>query len=112
VSDHPSPWGFDRSYWLCRCQGFRVADEHGPLGRVDGVLFHSRLDRPDCIVVRAGPRRRFQVPVEEVVSIAPNDSLLVVAGVRRERPSLLDDLRRRLSERRRTRTEPSAPVDR
>ena len=65
--------GFDRDYWLCRCQGFRVDSPQGRIGFVRELRFASRQDRPDLLAVRAGlfGTRLLLVPVEEVEDILP-----------------------------------------
>jgi hypothetical protein len=74
-------WERDRSYWLCRCEGFRVAAGARRIGVVDGVLFGSRLDRPDVLVVRRGRlrRHRFAVPVDGVQDIIPAEGAVQVS---------------------------------
>jgi hypothetical protein len=64
---------FGRDYWLNRCSGFHVETPDGHQGRVEAVLFGSRLDRPDLLVIRQGTlrRRRAIVPVDAVVEIDP-----------------------------------------
>jgi hypothetical protein len=71
----------DRSYWLRRCEGFRVVIGSRLLGTVEAVRFERHHDRPDSlIVVGPGPRRRLSdVPVEAVVEIAPAEDLIRLA---------------------------------
>jgi hypothetical protein len=71
---------FGRDYWLSRCRGFRV-DAAGRRCHVEAVLFGSRLDRPDFLVVKQGVlrTRRTTVPVDDVVEIDPLDRRLRLA---------------------------------
>jgi hypothetical protein len=105
VSDHRSPWALDRSYWLCRCAGFAVDDGDRRIGHVRDVLFESRLDRPDLLVVRSGGlhRSELRVPVEDVETILPGERRVVLARATAAPPSLADDLRQRLHMERRGR---------
>ena len=68
--------GFDRDYWLCRCEGFRVDSAEGRIGFVRELRFDSRQEGPDLLAVRAGlfGTRLLLVPVEEVEEILPNAS--------------------------------------
>jgi hypothetical protein len=98
VSDHPTPWGLDRSYWLCRCEGFRVEAGDARIGTVEGVLFESRLDRPDVLVVRtrAFDRRRLHVHVDEVDTIVPGERRVLLTRPAPPSTSLIGELRHRL----------------
>jgi hypothetical protein len=92
-------WERDRSYWLCRCEGFDVATRERRIGVVEGVLFGSRLDRPDVLVVRRGRlrRHRFAVPVDGVEEISPDDAAVRVADEWAPGSTgLLDELRAQL----------------
>jgi hypothetical protein len=72
---------FGRDYWLSRCRGFRVDAAGGRRWHVGAVLFGSRLDRPDFLVIRQGALRprRATVPVDDVVEIDPPDRRLRLA---------------------------------
>ena len=72
---------FDSDYWLCRCEGFQVDSRHGPLGTVEEVRFHSRVDRPDWLAVRTGglfSRRLRVISVDYVAAILPREGLIVL----------------------------------
>jgi hypothetical protein len=91
--EFPRPIVFDRDYWLCRCQGFRVDSSVGRVGSVEEVRFGSRLDRPDTIVVSTGLLgiSRLLVPVSEVEQIVPREQRLVLSStpkVRRTKEQL------------------------
>lgn len=62
---------FGRDYWLNRCAGFRVEALAGGRARVEGVVFRSRIDCPDVLLLRREGAlvRRTTVRVEEVVEI-------------------------------------------
>ena len=74
---------FDADYWLCRCEGFRVdSTRHGPVGTVEEIRFHSRVDRPDWLAVRTGglfSRRVRVISVEYVAAIIPREGLIVLS---------------------------------
>lgn len=72
----------DRSYWLRRCEGFRVVIGSRLLGTVEAVRFERHHDRPDSLIlVGTGPRRRLSyVPVEAIVEIAPAEDLIRLAA--------------------------------
>jgi hypothetical protein len=78
--EFPRPIVFDRDYWLCRCQGFRVDSPAGRVGLVEEVRFGSRLDRPDTLVVRTGllGSRLLGVPVDKVERVVPRQERLVL----------------------------------
>ncbi len=105
MPDHRSPYGVDRSYWLCRCEGFAVMDGERCVGHVEDVLFESRLDRPDVLVVRGGGlhRTRLRVAVEDVGSVLPGERRVVLTRAVPASPSLVEDLRQRLRLERRPR---------
>jgi hypothetical protein len=73
---------FDRSYWLGRCEGFRVESSDGRVGVVAEVLFSSRIDRPDALVLRAGlfGRRTLVVPVDEIAEISPREKRVTLVS--------------------------------
>ena len=98
MSEHRSPWGLDRSYWLCRCAGFAVEDGERRVGHVQDVLFESRLDRPDVLIVRTGGlhRTRLHIHVDDVATVVPGERRVVLARAVPAPPSLVDDLRQRL----------------
>jgi hypothetical protein len=93
---------FDSDYWLCRCEGFLVDSPGGRVGFVEGVRFRSRLDRPDLLAVRAGflSRRRFLVPVEEVVKLVPQEERVILRATPEYRRPMREALRRLLQPRR------------
>jgi hypothetical protein len=93
---------FDSDYWLCRCEGFLVDSPGGRVGFVEGVRFRSRLDRPDLLAVRAGflSRRRFLVPVEEVVKLVPREERVILRATPEYRRPMREALRRLLPPRR------------
>lgn len=72
----------DRSYWLRRCEGFRVVIGSRSLGTVEAVRFERHHDRPDSLIlVGTGPRRRLSyVPVEAIAEIAPAEDLIRLAA--------------------------------
>jgi hypothetical protein len=78
--EFPRPLAWDRDYWLCRCEGFRVEAPTERLGVVEAVRFGSRLDRPDELLVRGGVfgNRRLVIPVADVEEIAPRQQRLVL----------------------------------
>jgi uncharacterized protein YrrD len=65
----------DTDYWLGHCQGFRVDSPGKRIGRVEDVLFKTRVERPDTLLIRAGILRTHlvAVPVEEVKEISPRN---------------------------------------
>jgi hypothetical protein len=80
----PKPVGFDRDYWLCRCEGFAVRTPERRLGVVREVRYRSRLDRPDEIVLAAGLFGSSEdvVPVSDVDEIVPSEELIVLTSRR------------------------------
>jgi hypothetical protein len=73
----------DADHWLCRCDGFLVDGSDGTVGVVEDMIFGSRRDRPDLLVVRRdGPHRlrTVDVPVESVVDVRPDDRRIVLRG--------------------------------
>jgi hypothetical protein len=76
----PRAIAFDRDYWLCRCEGFRVDCPTGRVGRVEEGRFGSRIDRPDLLVIQGGVlgRRRLLVPVADVEEVVPRQERIVV----------------------------------
>lgn len=75
-----SPWPVDEGYWLGHCQGFQVEGPSGHLGEVDYVVYRSRTDRPDVVVVCSGGwrARTAEVPVGDVIEVLPAQERLVV----------------------------------
>jgi hypothetical protein len=61
----------DRSYRLSHCAGFAVFDPGGRIGVVSDLVFRSRSDRPDVLLVRRRfrLRRTLGIPVEQVVDV-------------------------------------------
>lgn len=76
----PRPLAWDHSYWLCRCQSFRVDSPAGRIGRVVEIRFGSRLDRPDALVIQSGllGQQRLTVPVTEVDQVVPAQQRLLL----------------------------------
>lgn len=72
-----------RFYWLCRSEGFRVDSPEGRFGLVEAVMFRTRPDRPDALIVRAGVlgRRLVIVPIEEVADVLPRKERIVLERV-------------------------------
>jgi hypothetical protein len=78
----PVGHGFDRSYWLSRCEGFRVEDAEGMhIGSVVELHYRSRLDQPDELAVRGGllGRRLLLYRADSVHTIIPAQARLVLA---------------------------------
>ena len=72
--------GFDRAYWLSRCEGFLVQDAEGMrIGTVVEFHYHSRVDQPDELAVRAGRfgHRLLVYRTEAVQEIMPGPRALV-----------------------------------
>jgi len=82
-SPERSSYGLD--YWLGRCERFRVYSPHGRVGLVKELRCHTRVDRPDWLVVAVGlfHRRELLVPVDEVETIDPTKQRVRV----RKRPA-------------------------
>ena len=58
-------------YWLARCEGWQVSTPKGHLGSVRRLLYGTRLEVPDALLIRAGLfRRRWLVVAIEAVSEA------------------------------------------
>ena len=75
--------GFDRPYWLSRCEGFLVQDAEGMrIGTVVELRYHSRVDQPDELAVRAGRfgHRLLIYRTEAVQTILPSKTRLVLAA--------------------------------
>lgn len=72
----------DRSYWLSRCEGFRVDAADGRIGFVEEVVFSSKLDEPDALVVRAGlfGRRTILISAHDVAEVVPREKRLRLRG--------------------------------
>jgi len=69
-------------YWLCHCEGFKVETRSGDhLGFVEEVVWSSDYSFVDALVVRRGfdSDGKLTLPVENVVSIRPEASLIEVA---------------------------------
>ena len=41
-------------YWLARCEGWQVTTPNGRLGSVRRLLYGTRLDRPDALIIQTG----------------------------------------------------------
>jgi hypothetical protein len=80
-----TPRGTD--YWLGHCQGFRVEPGDCAAGVVDHVIYRSRVERPDLLVVRTGflGRQRRRVPVEAVELVDPRYGVVVLAAAHEAR---------------------------
>jgi len=79
----PRGHGFDRAYWLSRCEGFLVEDAAGMrIGTVVEVHHQSRLDQPDALAVRAGRLglRLLIYPTGAVQTIVPGEARLILAA--------------------------------
>ena len=65
-------------YWLARCEGWRVETPAGRLGTVRRLLYGSRLDTPDALLIRGGVLRRREVLVDthSVEEIIPAEGTL------------------------------------
>jgi hypothetical protein len=75
--------GFDRPYWLSRCEGFLVQDAEGMrVGTVVELHYHSRVDQPDELAVRAGRlgHRLLIYRTEAVEAILPSKARLVLVS--------------------------------
>lgn len=92
----PRTPAFDRDYWLCRCEGFRVESGRSRVGVIEEVRYRRFHDRPDELVVRGGlfGTRVALVPIEDVLEIVPRQLLVRVRARVPERGSrgLVDDL--------------------
>jgi hypothetical protein len=75
-----------RSYWLARCEGFRVDSADGRFGLVEAVMFRTRPDEADALVVRAGVlgRRLVIVPIDDIGEVVPRRKRLVLARIPEE----------------------------
>jgi len=89
-------------YTLCRCEGFEVDSPTRRVGVVDGLRYHSRIDRPDVLAVRAGPfgRQLLLIPVEEVDQILFEEGRLILRSTPHLRHEYFLDLLSRLRDRR------------
>jgi hypothetical protein len=75
--------GFDRAYWLSRCEGFLVETAEGMrIGTVVELHYRSRLDQPDDLLVQAGRfgLRLLTYPAEAVETIFPGQARLLLAA--------------------------------
>lgn len=72
---------FDRSYWLCRCAGFRVASHDGrPLGLVEGLRFSSPGEVGALAVRgRSADSPLAVIPAGSVGEVRPLEELVVLA---------------------------------
>ena len=81
--EFPVGRGFDRAYWLSRCEGFLVQDSDGMrIGTVVELHYYSRLDQPDELAVRVGRlgHRQLIYPAQAVQTILPSKARLVLAA--------------------------------
>jgi hypothetical protein len=79
--EFPRSRGFDRAYWLSRCQGFRVETGDGRrLGSVVDLQYRSNVGQPDRLVVRRHwiGRRVEIVSVSSVAAILPGEERIVL----------------------------------
>jgi len=68
-------------YWLQNCRGFGVRSNSGhKLGVVLDVLFQTRSDCPDYLVVRRGfvRKQHERIAVDAVVALEPAERRIVV----------------------------------
>jgi hypothetical protein len=93
----------ETDYRLSRCEGFEVESPVRRVGFVEGLRYHSRIDRPDALEVRAGPfgRQLLLVPVEEVDQILFEEGRLLLRSTPHLRYERLSGLLERLRSRRR-----------
>lgn len=65
-------------YWLARCEGWRVETPAGRRGTVCRLLYGSRADMPDALMIRMGLLRRHEVLVDTdtVEEIIPSEAKL------------------------------------
>jgi hypothetical protein len=80
--------GDRRDYWLKESAGFAVEVDGRRLGLVEDVVYDSRIDRPDAVLVRVGllRRRLALVPVDSVLALVPREQVVVVRGEAIEPP--------------------------
>jgi len=83
MTDKPATTFDQRSYWLSRCEGFRVDSPEGRFGLVEAVMFRVRPDEPDALIVRAGvlARRLVLVPIDEVAEVVARRERIVLSRV-------------------------------
>jgi hypothetical protein len=89
--EFPRSRGFDRAYWLSRCDGFLVETAEGrPVGRVVELQYRSEVELPDRLVVRGGwfARRVRIVPVASVAAILPSEDRIVLRPETPEQPRI------------------------
>ncbi|SRR5712691_7896711 len=89
--EFPRSRGFDRAYWLSRCEGFRVETADGSaVGTVVELHYRSDVERPDTLVVRGGwfAKRVSIVPVVGVAAILPGEQRIVLRPETAEQPVL------------------------
>jgi hypothetical protein len=94
--EFPRSRGFDRDYWLSRCEGFRVETAEGrPVGAVVELRYRSAVERPDRLVVRGGrfATRVVIVPVASVAAIVPGEERLVLRPQAAEQPQRAEQRR-------------------
>ncbi len=72
-----------RYYWLGHCEGFRVDSPEGRFGLVEAVMFRTRPDEPDALIVRVGVlgRKLIIVPIEDVADVTPRRERIVLRRV-------------------------------
>jgi hypothetical protein len=70
----------DLAYLLRHAEGYEVESPAGRLGVLEEILFESRPDVPDFLVVRAGflRRRRHVIAVRDVETIVPHERRVVL----------------------------------
>jgi hypothetical protein len=90
-----------RSYWLARCEGFRLQRDGGASGLVERVVVDEFHGEAKALVVRVGRiiHRRVMVSPDEIDAVAPFDDTLLAARPRPAQAPLLrpSGTRRRLS---------------
>ena len=72
-----------RYYWLGQSEGFRVDSPEGRFGLVEAVMFRTRPDEPDALIVRVGVlgRKLIIVPIEDVADVTPRRERIVLRRV-------------------------------
>jgi hypothetical protein len=103
---------YDRNYWLCRCEGFRVEAEGRVVGVVAELRFRRFHDRPDQLLVLGGTfgTRRTLVEVEDVLEVEPRRlQLKVRLPEQHDRPMMIPHLLERIRQLRHR--EDSQPAD-
>jgi hypothetical protein len=89
-----APVPADRALALRQCEGFEVDSPDGRIGVVEGFRYHSGIEEPDELEVRAGwlGRRLLVIPVHEIEEIVVDEGRLVIRGVPAPRRDLWQGL--------------------